>query len=64
MGMGGIMNEVDVVEFLLAGAHAVQVGTANFVDPLSAVHIVDGLARWCGAHDIRAARELVGKLES
>ena len=63
MGAGGIMNEVDAVEFLLAGASAVQVGTANFVDPMSAVRIADGLKKWCAKRNVRRLRDLVGRLE-
>ena len=64
MGMGGIMNAIDAVEFLLAGATAVQVGTANFADPLSATRVVDGLADWCSSHGVARVRDLVGTLES
>ena len=64
MGMGGIMNAVDAVEFILAGATAIQVGTANFADPLSATRLVDGLSDWCSSHGVARVRDLVGTLES
>ncbi len=62
VGMGGIMNARDAVEFILAGATAVQVGTANFVDPRAAVVVVEGLARWMAERDVPSVRELVGAL--
>jgi dihydroorotate dehydrogenase (NAD+) catalytic subunit len=64
MGRGGIMNAVDAVEFMLAGATAVQMGTANFVDPMAAARLVDGLADWCSSHGVERVRDLVGSLES
>ena len=50
MGMGGIMTADDVVEFLVAGADAVQVGTANFVDPFIWPKLLDGLAAYLERH--------------
>ena len=63
VGMGGIVNARDVVEFLLAGARAVQVGTANFNDPGVAMRIVDDLAAWCVAHGVADVNELVGAVK-
>ena len=63
MGMGGIMNEIDAVEFMLAGASAVQVGTANFVDPRCAPRIIASLERWCAEHGVQHVADLVGRLE-
>ncbi len=63
MGMGGIQCASDAVEFLLAGASAVQVGTANFYNPSVTVEIVDGLAEYCARHGVRDVRELVGALQ-
>jgi dihydroorotate dehydrogenase (NAD+) catalytic subunit len=62
IGMGGIMTGTDALEFLLAGAAAVEVGTANFVDPDAAVRIVAGIEAWCRAHGVAAVRDLVGTL--
>lgn len=62
IGMGGIMSAEDAVEFMLAGACAVAVGTASFVDPTSAVRIVDGLVEFCHARGIGRVEELVGAL--
>ncbi|HEY6193164.1 MAG TPA: dihydroorotate dehydrogenase [Bacteroidota bacterium] len=62
IGVGGIMNARDAIEFLLAGASAVQVGTANFVDPAAGVTIVEGLNEYCLRHRIGSVRELTGGL--
>ena len=60
IGMGGIMGAEDAAEFMLAGAAAVAVGTANFVDPVATVSIVDGLARLCAERGIDRVADLVG----
>ncbi len=60
VGMGGIMTARDAVEFLLAGASAIQVGTANFVRPGAAAELVDGLEAWLAERGIATARELIG----
>lgn len=62
VGMGGITCAEDAVEFLLAGATAVQVGTANFTDTSAAPKIVEGLGRWCDAHGVKNVSELTGAL--
>ncbi|MCZ6601125.1 MAG: dihydroorotate dehydrogenase [Acidobacteria bacterium] len=64
MGMGGIMNAVDAVEFLLAGANAVQIGTSNFLNPGGAATMVGDLAEWCSRHRIGEVRELTGGLRT
>jgi len=63
IGMGGITSGSDVVEFLLAGAAAVEVGTANYFDPCATEHIIDQLFRWCIEHRVRDVKELVGGLK-
>ena len=63
VGMGGIASARDALEFILAGASAVQTGTANFVTPSAAVGVVDGLERWLADRGIGTVRELVGALE-
>ncbi len=63
IGVGGIMTGEDAVEFLLAGATAVQVGTANFVDPTSTVRVLDGLTEYCARHGVARVSDLVGALE-
>jgi len=63
IGIGGITTAADVVEFMLAGAAAVQVGTANFWDPCATEKIVDGLQRWCVEHRVKRITELIGALQ-
>ena len=63
IGMGGIATGSDVVEFLLAGAAAVQVGTASYFDPCATEHIIDQLYRWCIEHRVRDVKELIGALK-
>jgi len=62
IGMGGISTAEDVVEFMLAGAAAVEIGTASFWDPCATEKIVDDLARWCAAHGVQRITELTGGL--
>ena len=64
VGMGGIMTARDAMEFILAGATAVQVGTANFVNPRAAVDVAEGLAAWLKERNVASVRELVGALAS
>jgi len=63
IGMGGIMTAGDALEFILAGATAVAVGTANFVEPASTVRVIDGLAEYCRRHGVPRVADLVGALE-
>ncbi len=62
-GIGGIMNATDAIEFLLAGASAVQVGTANFIDPRISEKIITGIDEYCDRHGVASAGELIGALE-
>lgn len=62
IGMGGICTASDAIEFLLAGASAVQVGTYNFVDPAATVRIVEGIEDYMQRHRIADIRELIGGL--
>lgn len=63
IGLGGIMNWKDAVEFILAGASAVEIGTANFIDPSITVKIAQGINDYLDRHSISSVKELVGKLE-
>jgi len=63
IGMGGIATGSDVIEFLLAGAAAVQVGTANYFDPCATERIVSELEKWCYEHRVKAITDLIGALE-
>jgi dihydroorotate dehydrogenase (NAD+) catalytic subunit len=60
IGCGGIMNAADAVEYLLAGAAAVQVGTASFLDPAAMLGVIDGLDAYCARHGIARVAELSG----
>ena len=62
IGMGGISTAADVVEFMLAGASAVQVGTLSFWDPRATEKIVAELERWCAAHEVGRIAELTGAM--
>jgi len=63
IGMGGIQTTSDALEFIIAGASAVQVGTANFVDPFIWPTLISGLADYMGRHNIARVSDLVGQLE-
>ncbi len=63
IGMGGIASAADALEFLIAGATAVQVGTANFVDPFIWPKLIDGVASYMERHEIPAVTDLIGSLE-
>jgi dihydroorotate dehydrogenase (NAD+) catalytic subunit len=60
VGMGGILRAEDAAEFMMAGATAVQVGTASYADPRAVENIANGLKRWCAAHDVAEVRSLTG----
>ncbi|HEY6006744.1 MAG TPA: dihydroorotate dehydrogenase [Geobacteraceae bacterium] len=62
IGIGGIVNATDALEFILAGATAVQVGTANFLDPSAAQTIAEGMERYLEEHGIDDVKELIGAL--
>lgn len=63
IGIGGIMNERDALEFLIAGASAIQVGTANFVDPLTSIKIINGLKDYCTKKGIKDIKTLTGSIK-
>ena len=64
IGMGGISNWKDAIEFILAGATAVQIGTYNFIDPTVSVKVVEGIENYLDRHNLRSISELIGKLET
>jgi dihydroorotate dehydrogenase (NAD+) catalytic subunit len=64
IGMGGITTAEDVIEFLLAGATAVQVGTANYWDPCATENIIGALERWCLEHRVERLSDLIGGLQT
>jgi dihydroorotate dehydrogenase (NAD+) catalytic subunit len=63
LGLGGIVTAEDAVEFLLAGATAVQVGTATYADPRAVERLAKGLEQWCVKHDVERVADLTGRLE-
>ncbi len=63
IGMGGITCAEDAIEFLMAGAVVVQVGTANFTDPYAIPKIIDGLNAWCDKHNVQNVSDLTGALQ-
>ena len=62
IGMGGIVTAKDALEFIQAGATAIQVGTANFIHPNAALSVLEGLEAWLVEHGVASVRELVGSL--
>ena len=60
IGLGGIMNAHDAIEFLMCGATAVQIGTANFIDPTVTLKVIDGINEWCDSHGIRDLHDIIG----
>ena len=63
IGLGGISNWKDAVEFILAGATAIQIGTSNFIDPTISVKVVDGINDYLDRHRFQSVQEIIGKLE-
>ncbi len=62
IGLGGIMNAGDAIEFILAGASAVQIGTANFIDPQISVKIIDGINDYLNENNFNSVKEIIGGL--
>ena len=63
IGLGGIMCAKDAIEFLLAGATAIQIGTANFIDPTITVKVADGINEYLDRHGYKSVKEIIGALE-
>jgi dihydroorotate dehydrogenase (NAD+) catalytic subunit len=63
VGMGGIMNATDAIEFILAGSTAIQVGTANFIDPGISIKILEGIEEYMDRHGVKSVNELIGGLK-
>lgn len=64
IGLGGIMNAHDAIEFFLAGASAIEIGTANFIDPTVTVKVADGINEWLDQHGCQSVSEIVGQLNA
>ena len=63
IGLGGIMNAADAIEFMLAGASAIQIGTANFIDPTVTIKVIDGIENYLNRHGFKSVSEIIGALE-
>jgi len=63
IGMGGIVSAKEAIEFMIAGATAVAVGTANFSDPTVSLDVIDGIAEYLSRHGMRSVNELVGSID-
>ena len=63
IGLGGISSAIDAIEFLMCGATAIQIGTANFVDPTVTIKVIEGLNSWLDAHGCQSVHEIIGALE-
>lgn len=63
IGLGGIMNAADAIEFLLAGASAVQIGTANFIDPCVTVKVIQGINEYLDKHNYTSVQDIIGALK-
>lgn len=62
VGLGGIMNATDAIEFMMAGASAIEIGTANFIDPTVTIKVIEGINLWLDAHGCASVTEIIGAL--
>ena len=63
IGLGGISSATDAIEFMLAGASAIEIGTANFIDPAITVKVAQGIVEYCERHDFKNVSDLTGAME-
>jgi dihydroorotate dehydrogenase (NAD+) catalytic subunit len=63
IGIGGIVSAMDAMEFIIAGARAVQIGTANYYDPQATMKVITGLSEYCDRHEVASIGSLVGSLQ-
>lgn len=63
VGLGGIMNATDAIEFLMTGATAIEIGTANFIDPTTTIRVIDGMNEWLDNHGVKDVHEIIGCLK-
>ena len=63
IGLGGIMTARDAIEFLMCGATAIQIGTANFVDPTTTIQVRDGINQWLDRHGVASVSDIVGVID-
>lgn len=64
VGLGGIMNATDALEFLMAGATAIEIGTANFIDPTVTVQVIEGMEAWLDRHGVSDVNDIIGTLRT
>lgn len=64
VGLGGICNARDAIEFFMAGATAIEIGTANFIDPEVTIKVRDGIDDWLDSHGCKSVQEIIGTLEA
>ena len=64
VGLGGIMTAEDAIEFLMAGATAIEIGTANFIDPAVTIKVRDGINDWLDRHGCSSVQEIIGTVEA
>lgn len=62
IGLGGISNATDALEFLMAGATAIQIGTANFLDPAVTMKVIDGINTWLDTHGVKNVHDIIGSV--
>ena len=62
IGLGGISNATDALEFLMAGATAIQIGTANFLDPAVTMKVIDGINTWLDTHGVKDIHDIIGSV--
>ncbi len=63
VGLGGIMTAQDAIEFMMCGATAIEIGTANFVDPQATIKVRDGVSQWLDSHGCRSVQEIIGTID-
>lgn len=63
VGLGGIMTAADAIEFLMAGASAIEIGTANFIDPAVSVRVAEGISEWLDRHGCKSVQEIIGQVQ-
>ena len=64
IGLGGIMNAADAIEFMMAGATAIEIGTANFIDPAVTIKVRNGINEWLDRHGCSSVQEIIGTVET
>jgi dihydroorotate dehydrogenase (NAD+) catalytic subunit len=63
VGLGGIMTAEDAIEFLMCGATAIEIGTANFIDPAVTIKVRDGISDWLDRHGCRSVQDIIGTID-